>query len=153
MADRPYTLLFPFELASRFTLMELLVSKPDRSAKTAYRLFEQFDVSGPEQRFVVTLLRAKTNLWLFRCNQTLFCGDFIVVDMSGTSARQRVRVYVLELKANEPVRQVGGVQVARHREALAEIAAAHEIIEAGVEAELLRGGEAQVLAYLGVVPV
>ena len=150
LADRPYTLLLPFELADRFSIHELLAAAPGRSAKTAYRLLEQFDLSGPERRFVVTLLRAKTNLWLFRCNQTLFCGDFIVVDMSGSEARMRERVYVLELKAGEPVREVGGVQVARHREALAEIAAHHQVIEAGVTPLLLRGGEDEVLAYLGV---
>ena len=153
MVQRPYTLLLPFELADRFSIHQLLVAEPDRSARHAYRLLEQFDVSGPEQRFVVTLLRAKTNLWLYRCNQTLFCGDFIVVDMSSATPRQRRRVYVLELKAGEPVKQVGGVQLARWRGAVAEIAARDGIIEAGVEAELIRGGEDEVLAYLGVVPV
>lgn len=150
MSNRPLTLLLPFELADRFSIHELLASDPGRSGRAAYRLLEQFDVSKPEQRFVVTLLRAKTNLWLFRCNQTQFCGDFIVVDMSGEDARQRRRVYVLELKAGEPVKQAGGVQLARWREAVTEIAAVHGIIDAQVEPELVRGGEDEVLAYLGV---
>lgn len=145
-----YTLLLPFELASSFSIHRLLASDPDLSGRAAYRLLEQFDVSGPEQRFVVTLLRAKTNYWLFRCNQTLFCGDFVVVDMSASSAAANRRVWVLELKAGEPVREVGGLQVARWREAVAEIARQHAVIQESSEATLLRGGEDEVLAHLGV---
>ena len=146
-----FTLLLPFELAESFSLPRLLAQDPELSARDAYRLLEQFDVSRPEQRFVCTLLRAKTNCWLFRCNQTLACGDFIVVDMS--PAPELRRALVLELKAGEAVREVGGLQVARHREALAEIAGRQGIIAADVPATLLRGGEDEVLAYLGVVLV
>lgn len=149
-----YTLLLPLELARSFSLHRLLASDPKLSARKAYRLLEQFDVSGPEQRFVVTLLRAKTNYWLFRCNQTQFCGDFIVVDMSGAAAGSGARrVFVLELKAGEPVREVGGVQLARWREAVAEIAGIHGVIKANADATLLRGGEDEVLAHLGVKQV
>ncbi len=149
MPARPFTLQLPFELCDRFSIHELLVAKPAWTAGAAYRLLEQFEVSGPERRFAITLMRAKTNLWLFRCNQRLFCGDFIVVDMSGASGRRRV--YVIELKAEEPLKRVGGVQLARWPEAVAEIAREHGIIEAAVEPELIRGGEDQVLEFFGVV--
>lgn len=151
MSRRPYTLLLPPELAERFSLRELVAARPGRGYEEALRLLERFEVSGPERRFVVALLRAKTNLWLFRCNQRRFCGDFIVVDMSSATAQQRRRVYVLELKADEPIRRAGGVQLANWREAIAEIATVHGIIEHDVEPELIRGGEDEVLAYLGVV--
>ncbi|MCB9749202.1 MAG: hypothetical protein H6713_04250 [Myxococcales bacterium] len=150
MASRPYTLLLPFELCERFSLHELLAADPAYNSGEAFRLREEFDVSGPERRFVQTLLRAKTNLWVFRCNQRLFCGDFIVVDMSSASAELRRRVYVLELKAGEPLKRVGGVQLARWPEALAEIASVHGVIAPGVEPELLRGGEREVLEFLGI---
>ena len=149
MSASPHTLLLPPSLTSMFSLARLLAGDPSHSARTAHAWLEQFEVSGPERRFVLALLRAKTNYWLFRCNQTRFCGDFIVVDMSGDSPSQR-RLWVLELKANEAVREVGGHQVARWREAVAEIAQVHGVVEVGAEATLLRGGEDEVLAWLGV---
>ena len=151
MSARRYTLQLTFGLGERFSIHELLAAGPARSGGEAYRMLEQFEVSGPERRFVRSLLRAKTNLWLFRCNQRRFCGDFIVVDMSSATALQRRRVYVIELKANEPIKRAGGVQLARWRDAIDEIAAYHGIIEAAVEPELIRGGEDEVLAFLGVV--
>ena len=152
MAPSRLTLLLPFELAESFNLPRLLASDPNLSGRQAYRLLEQFEVSKPEQRFVCALLRAKTNYWVFRCNQKGFCGDFIVVDMAEPDPERR-RAWVLELKANEPVRPGGGVQLARHRDAVAEIAATHGVVRADADVELLRGGEDEVLAHLGVVPV
>ena len=148
MAAPRYTLQLPAELAQSFSLPRLLAAETGLSAKRAYELLEQFELSGPERRFARSLLRAKTNLWLFRCNQTCFCGDFVVVDMSGGPARRRV--FVLELKAGEEVRPGGGVQLRNFREAVREIATRDGIVEPESEALLLRGGEDEVLRHLGV---
>lgn len=152
MPPRPMTLLLPFELADRFSLRELLGADRRYSAREAHRLLERFSLSGPERRFAIALLRAKTNLWLFRCNQSQFCGDFLVVDMSGPKALRRV--HVLELKAREPARLLsgGGIQLANWREAVDEVAREHGILtaeSAHANAQLVRGGEGEVLAFLG----
>ena len=152
MADH-FTLLLPFDLTRSFSLARVIAEDPTITPRDAHPLHEQFDVSGPERRFALTLLRAKTNLWLFRCNKTLFCGDFVIVDMSASSAEAGRAVHVVELKMGEAVRPGGGVQLRRWREAVEEIARKHGVVPASVEAALIRGGEDEVLAHLGVVPV
>jgi hypothetical protein len=136
-------------LAAAFSIPALLAEEPGLDAGAAYRLREQFEVSGPERRFARALLRAKTNLWLFRTNKTLFCGDFITVDRSSGDRRRR-EVQVLELKAGEAARRAGGHQVRNWPAALAEIAERWEVVDADHEVELVRGGEDEVLAHLGV---
>lgn len=148
----PMTLLLPFEMGEgAFNLRTLLAADPHRSWRRGYALLEQFALSGPEREFARTLLRDKTNLWLFRTNQTRYAGDFIVVDMSAPDARARRRVWVLELKANEKLKTAGGIQLTNWREALAEIAEHHGIIDANTDAELLQGDPQAVLEHLGLV--
>lgn len=152
----PMTLLLPFDMGEgAFNLRQLLAADPHRSWRRGYALLEQFALSGPEREFARTLLRAKTNLWLFRTNQVRYAGDFVVVDMSASQgrARARRRVWVLELKANDKLKTAGGVQLQNWREALAEIAAQHGIIDPDASAELLQGDPALVLEALGVVSV
>lgn len=145
----PLTLYLPFHLATRgFSLARVLAADPDRPWSEGYRLLEQFDLSGPERQFTLALLRDKTNLWLFRCNQRACCGDLVVVDMSPPSpARRRARV--LELKQGARLtRPTGDLQLANHRQALAEIAARDAVVAADCEAELLRGDPGELLGVL-----
>lgn len=81
-------------------------------------------MSGPERHFVRELLRRKRNLWLFRCHHRRFCGDFIVVDMSGPEPERRPAM-VLEVKEREPVHEVGEVayQLRQASEAIQELGA------------------------------
>lgn len=107
-------------------------------------------MSEPERQFVKTLLRARPNLRLFRTNQRKASGDFVVVDMSSPDPSKR-RVYVLELKAREPVAEAGEThrQLAGHGDAIAEIARDHGVVTEGTTATLLIGSPQDVLAFFG----
>ena len=147
----PLTLYMPFELAEvAFNMAKLVAAHPARSWRQGYRLLSQFALSGPERVFALTLLRAKKNLWLFRCNQTCYCGDFVVIDRSGGTAQASQRNYVIELKTGERLRPGGGLQLQNWRAALEEIARTMEIILPDAPAELLKGDPTFVLEHLGV---
>jgi hypothetical protein len=65
-----------------------------------------------EHGFARALLGARTQLWLYRCNQRAACGDFVVVDVSPPWPRLRT-AWVLELKRSAVLRfGAGGVQLA-----------------------------------------
>lgn len=68
---------------------------------------EAFLFCNDEKEFAKTLLKTKKNLWLYRCNQQRFCGDFIIVDMSSPFPEKR-QVYVLDLKMQAPLKLGGG---------------------------------------------
>src|SRR5262245_12992898 len=68
-------------------------------------------LASVEHAFALGLLGRRTSLWLYRTHQRAFAGDFIVVDMSASVSAQR-RVFALELKSGEHVREGrGGVQL------------------------------------------
>jgi hypothetical protein len=75
------------------------------------------------------MLRERTNVWLFRCNQWRFCGDFVAVIMSARALELRA-CCPIELKQRAPLRIDGArrVQLANHRAAVAEIAERVRII-------------------------
>lgn len=62
-----------------------------------------------ERSFALALLRARTQLWLFRAHQAASCGDFLVVDLSDPSPSRRP-VWALELKRGRPLRVGAGFQ-------------------------------------------
>ena len=96
-------------MADRFDLERALSEQLDTSWSKIRAVLEAFALSGPEVAFARTLLRRKRNLWLYRCNQRRFCGDFVVVDMSAVPPRP---IWVLELKAGEVARAgCGGWQL------------------------------------------
>ncbi|MCA9674544.1 MAG: hypothetical protein H6709_08805 [Kofleriaceae bacterium] len=139
----PSTLRLPFAAAARFRLEQLLVTQLACSWSVGWRLREQFALSGPELEFARVLLERRRNLWLYRCNQRHFCGDFLAIDMS---APRRRTTYALELKAAEPVRVgVGGRQFAGLATALAEVA------EVRADGPLItaQGDGAEVLRWIG----
>jgi hypothetical protein len=91
-------------------LEQVLADDPTRSWSQSLRLLPCFALSGPEQRFARQLLQRKRNIWLFRCNQRRFCGDFIIVDMSAARLKHR-SVAILELKSHEKLTLDGGAGI------------------------------------------
>jgi hypothetical protein len=121
----PLTLRLPFKMVDepgKFNVHRLLAEVDERSSSQAWGLKERFEMSSREERFVRGLLSSKRNLWLYRCNQRRFCGDFIAVDMAAAAVHLRPS-YALELKADAPLKVgVGpGVQMANLEEAYLEL--------------------------------
>lgn len=83
-------------------------------------LLARFRFHCDERRFAEELLTRYTQLWLFRADQTLACGDFVVVDMSAPRPCDR-RVTAVELKLRSKLRQ-GGHQLRHASRALAMLA-------------------------------
>lgn len=145
----PMTLHLPFRLVDDgFKLGELLLLLPGMTSGKAFRLREAFSLSSRERVFARTLLRNKRNLWLFRCHQQGFSGDFIVVDMSDPSPERRPAT-IVELKARVPLKIGGaGLQARNAAVALAELS------EQGLLARspgftVVTGDKDEVLSYLG----
>ncbi|MFT4980165.1 MAG: hypothetical protein ACI8S6_006077, partial [Myxococcota bacterium] len=124
----------------------------DISAGQAFRLREVFAMSSREEVFVRILLREKRNLWIFRCHQQGFSGDFVIVDMSHPQPQRRSAV-VVELKARALLKLgSGGLQLKNAPVAVA------ELIERGVltehsEVTIATGDKDAVLEYLGFTAV
>lgn len=98
-----------------------------------------FAFKNDEQGFARGLLSASSRLWLFRCNQRAFCGDFIAIDLSSARPDRR-RVWVLELKRGQPLRVgSGGVQMKNADKAVAEIATLAGVICANAAYDELTG--------------
>jgi hypothetical protein len=96
----------------------LLAQHGDRRAGG---LAPRFCMSSREVRFVRTLQAVKNNLWIWRCRQDAFAGDFVVVDMSSPSPHARA-VWVLELKQGAEPKPTAGHQMQNAPAVLAEIA-------------------------------
>ena len=152
MAKRFPILRLPFWLADNaFVLSWVFARDPKVSCARAWSYLPRFELSGPEQLFAKSLLRKKRNLWLFRCDQKSYCGDFAVVDMSSPQVEGR-KLYVLELKAGAPLRFAGKGAEGQLRNS--ELVAEH-IRELGLAMEitdLVSGGEEAVLSWFGVEP-
>jgi hypothetical protein len=145
----PLTLRLSFDLVDEgFHFHKLLRQELGVSSREASELDSAYAVSEPEKRFVRELLRDKRNVWLYRCHQQRFCGDFIAVDMSSGDPALRP-VAVIELKEREPVR-TGLEPTGQQRnapEALAELVAAG-VITAQSSIEILVGGSHEVLEWI-----
>ncbi len=112
--------------------------------RTAYRF------QNDERAFARRLLRLKPNLWLFRCNQRRFCGDFVVVDMSSPEPERR-RVWVVELKRGAPLRVGGGgagVQFQNASRAVAEVARRTGVVAPDAAHDRLSGDGWEILEHL-----
>jgi hypothetical protein len=89
---------------------------------TARSLTAAFRLSRHELAFARELLTTRTQLWLFRCNQQRFCGDFIAVDRS--APRGPMRSWAIELKSVARLRvDRRGLQLANCDAAVGDIAA------------------------------
>ncbi len=153
MSAQPLTLLLPFWMVDEsFSVAMLLASDPDRSGAGAWRLQEVFAMSSREEAFVRRLLRKKRNIWLYRCNQRGWCGDFVMVDMSVPDIRHRQAV-VIELKSGASLKLGGGgLQVKNAPAAVAELIAAGVLGE-GTELVTWLGSKEAVLEALGAAEV
>jgi len=146
----PMTLYLPFRMVDEsFSVPLLLEEARDISPGHAFRLREAFAMSSREEVFVRTLLRHKRNIWIFRCHQKGFSGDFVVVDMSTPKPAER-RAVVVELKARAPLKLGGGgLQVKNHPASLAELVA-QGVLASSSPSETVTGDKDAVLSYLGV---
>jgi hypothetical protein len=145
----PLTLRLPSWLRDSFDLVRAIANEHRSLGRTTgVCRFDQFEMRSHERTFVKTVLARRSNLWLFRTNQRRSCGDFIAIDMS-SSRRVDRRAYVMELKMGGRL-VIGGahLQYARHRAAVAEIAA-RGILDNSSPVELLHGDGAAVLTHLG----
>ena len=82
-----------------------------------------FSLRRRERAFARELLAKRTQLWLYRCDQHRFCGDFVVVDRSA-AAGAPMRCWAIELKSSARLR-IGrlGIQLANCGEAANDVAA------------------------------
>ena len=149
MAQIPQTLLLSFQLVDEgFSMERLLSGLPDHSWSEGWRMREMFAMSSREVAFVRRLLTRKRNLWLYRCNQRGFCGDFVVVDMSEPDASRR-EALVLELKSGASLKVGGGgVQVKNVATAVQEIVDSGVLLE-GVQVTTWVGSKEVILEALG----
>lgn len=68
--------------------------------RTTPKTFQSlFALASQEARFCRAMLQTRTNWWVFRCNQKIFAGDFVLLDMSSARPEKRY-VMVVELKSN-----------------------------------------------------
>lgn len=134
-------------MSDSFNLARLLAAE-DMSWSEGFRLLAHFEMRTQERAFARSLLARKRNLWLFRCNQRCFCGDFAVVDMSSQNPAARP-VFVVELKMGAPL-QVGvkpGTQLGNWRAAVAYMAERYAVVTEDCPVELIVGNGAEVFTF------
>jgi hypothetical protein len=149
MSTDPFTLRLPGWLCESFDLARAIANEHRaRGRTTGVCRYDQFDMRSHERGFVKTVLARRSNLWLFRTNQRMRCGDFIAIDMS-TSRRADRRAYVMELKTGDRL-VIGGarLQCAHYGAAVDELVA-REVLADSSPVELLYGDGAAVLTHLG----
>jgi hypothetical protein len=142
-------LRLPFALVDRdWTVRRVLAADPSRPWREGRALLDRFEMSGPERRFARALLGRKRNLWLYRCDQRRFCGDFLCVDMSPRLALRPAAV--LELKADAALTLGGGGAGVQFQNVPAAVraAAAAGVIADSCEPTLVCGDGARVLDWL-----
>lgn len=148
---QPLILRLPFAMADRhFSLERVLAADPERPWAASWRMLPAFALSAPELRFARELMRRKRNLWLYRCNQRRWCGDFVVVDMSARPPRQQP-VLVVELKSGAKLKLGGGGagnQFENARLAVFELAHLEQAVTAPPAPTLVCGDGAAVLAWI-----
>jgi hypothetical protein len=128
----------------------LLAKEVGYPLSTASLLSERYVLKSDEKPFVRELLRRKRNVWVFRCDQRRFAGDFVVVDMSEPRPERRW-VVVLDLKMGAPLVLGGGgagVQLTQAALAVEAVAARQGIIAPAARYDLATGDKAAVLAWL-----
>lgn len=104
----PIVVRLPFAVVDSKTPLERVLSAIRlRSRSENRRLLASFAMCPAETQFAASLLERKRNLWLYRCNQRQFCGDFIAVDMSSADLQNR-NLAVLELKSRPGLTLGGG---------------------------------------------
>ncbi|AGC41771.1 hypothetical protein MYSTI_00420 [Myxococcus stipitatus DSM 14675] len=128
----------------------LLAREVGYPLSTASLLSERYAMKSDEKPFVRELLGRKRNLWVFRCDQRRFAGDFVVVDMAEPRPARR-QVVVLDLKMGAPLVLGGGgagVQLTHAQDAVDGVAARPGVIAAGLPFILATGDKDVILAWL-----
>jgi len=128
----------------------LLAKEEGYPLSSASLLSERYALKSDEKPFVRELLSRKRNLWVFRCDQRRFAGDFVVVDMSDPRPARR-RVVVLDLKMGAPLVLGGGgagVQLTHAQLAVDGVAAREGVLAPGVPYVLATGDKEVMLAFL-----
>ncbi len=150
-SDQPLTLRLPFAMVDRHLRLEqILAADTTRSWVQSLPLLSAFKLTRPEKRFACRLLERKRNIWLFRCNQRGFCGDFIAVDMSADLPRLRPTV-VIELKSGDGMSLGGagaGNQLQRADAAATELAKTEGVIAKDAPVTLACGDGDAVLDWI-----
>lgn len=109
-AALPRALRLPLSAVSAPNALSRHVARALRPpASDLARTLWPYAFKNDERSFALALLRARTQLWLFRAHQAAACGDFFVVDLSDPSPARRP-VYALELKRGRPLREGAGFQ-------------------------------------------
>jgi hypothetical protein len=129
---------------------QILAADASRSWAQSLTLLRIFALTRPEKRFASRLMEQKRNIWLFRCNQRGFCGDFIAVDMSADLPRLR-SVVVIELKFGAGLRLGGagaGNQLQRAEAAVTELVEAEGVITKDTPVTLACGDGDEVLDWI-----
>ncbi len=150
MPRHPFIIRLPFGLVDTGFCLDAVIAAQLRGTRSSIaRTLPAFGLSSREKRFARTLLQRKRNLWLYRCNQRAFCGDFVLVDMS-VGQRKRRPVTLIELKAREAL-HIGrlGHQLQNAGQA---VAALHDagVAAPGAPIRSLQGDKSVVLGALGV---
>jgi len=150
-SNQPLTLRLPFAMVDRHLRLEQILSAdPSRSWAQSHPLLGAFALTRPERRFACRLLERKRNVWLFRCNQRGFCGDFIAVDMSADLPRLQSAV-VIELKCGAGLRFGGagaGNQLQRSDTAVTELVETEGVITKDGPVTLACGDGDEVLQWI-----
>ncbi|MEZ4444929.1 MAG: hypothetical protein R3B72_38000 [Polyangiaceae bacterium] len=149
MAKAPFALRLGFTLVDDgFFLGRNIADQLSLSARRAHSLIAAYAMSEPEKAFARRVLRNKRNLWLFRCHQRRFCGDFAIVDMSAGVAAER-RALVVELKERRAL-EVGiapGSQLAQAPAVIGELVH-RELLSPASEVVLAIGDSDEVYEWL-----
>ncbi|NTX01386.1 MULTISPECIES: hypothetical protein [Myxococcus] len=141
-------LLSQLRLANPWAL--LLAKEEGYPLSTASLLSERYAMKSDEKPFARELLGRKPNLWVFRCDQRRFAGDFVVVDMAEPRPARR-QVVVLDLKMGAPLVLGGGgagVQLTHAQDAVEGVAARKGVIAPGTPYMLATGDKDVILAWL-----
>ena len=129
------SLRLPFSMADQGLGLPQLIRCLDVPRRRRWGVLRAFAMTRPEERFARDLLTRKRNLWLYRCNQRRYCGDFAVVDMSaGLPLRA---LWVLELKTGARPRLGGGGLQVRNAPALRDALVAQRILDEGARLRTL----------------
>lgn len=128
----------------------LLAKEEGYPLAAASLLSERYALKSDEKPFVRELLGRKRNLWVFRCDQRRFAGDFVVVDMSEPRPARR-QVVVLDLKMGAPLVLGGGgagIQLTQAQLAVEAVAARKGLIAPGTPYVLATGDKDAMLTFL-----
>ncbi|AKQ65041.1 hypothetical protein A176_001953 [Myxococcus hansupus] len=129
----------------------LLAKEAGYSSAVAALLSERYALKSDEKPFVKELLGRKRNLWVFRCDQRRFAGDFVVVNMAEPRLTRRA-VVVLDLKMGAPLVIGGGgagMQLTHAQDAVHGVASRPGVISPDAPYVLATGDKSVMLAYLG----